>query len=124
MRQFISVVTWIRGFHKDGASYCGLFCYENSLHGRWVWTFRRYTVSTFRDVVLSYGSVFDDGGNMFLQHVDNNLPDDTTSQTTENVNSVIYFNTSEHQSHTTCVRNPVIVLIQNTEKRAFQLCHR
>jgi len=44
------------------------------------------TVSTFRDGVLSYGCVFDDGGNMFLQHADNNLPDDTTSQPTENVN--------------------------------------
>lgn len=81
-------------------------------------------MSTFRDVVLSYGSVFDDGGSTFLQHVDNNLPDDTTSQPTENVNSAIYFNALTRQSHTTCVRNPVIVLIQNTEKRNFQLCHR
>ena len=85
-------------------------------HGRFGGTV--HTVSTFREVVLSYGSVvFDDWGSMFLQNVDNNLPDNTKSQPTENVNSAIYFNASTHQSHTTCVRNPVIVPIQNTEKR-------
>lgn len=84
-----------------------------------------HTVSTFRDVVLSCGSVvFDGGGSIFLHLVVNNLPDDTTSQPTENVNSAIYFNASTHQSHITCARNPVIVLIQNTEKCNFQLCHR
>ena len=87
-----------------------------------------HTVPTLRDGVLSYGSVgsviFDDGGNIFLQNVDNNLPDDTTSQSTENVNSASYFNASTHQPHTTRVRNPVIILKQNTEKRSFQLCHR
>jgi hypothetical protein len=55
-----------------------------------------HTVSTFRDVVLSYGSVvFDDGGSMFLQHVDNNLPDDTTSNRKREFGNLLQrFNTS------------------------------
>jgi hypothetical protein len=57
-----------------------------------------HTFSTFRDDVLSYGSVvFDDGGSIFLKHVGNNLPDDNTSQPTENVkngNLLQRFNTS------------------------------